>query len=161
MLGKGNVQLDGESLIILDNETGEEFSIELKDKKRILETISALADANADKSKKLERGREDNDRLKRRIVDLQEEVGNEIVTNHDEIETCYMVIGSTFKRLNLLLQDETTVRVAQFEGKSLRVLAAQYQQLNNIIAAKMGETPGAASTDSEEDRLASLLDDED
>lgn len=165
LLGKGNVQLDGEDLVILDPATGEEMKFEITNKSRILETISALADANADKSKKLERGASDNHRLKQRITELQNEVleseqnGNYV--ERDEIENYYMLVGSMMKRLNDLLENAPIVRVAQFETRNLRVLAAQFQQTNNVVAKKLPGGTGAGLDDTDEDRLASLLDDED
>lgn len=166
LLGKGNIQLDGNKIIVIDPATNEEISFDAGDKSRILETITALADANADKTKKLDKGREDNERLKRKLNETEEALETARLSpnaaNQDEIENCYMVVGSTMQRLNSLLEEATIVRVSQFENKSLRVLAAQYQQLNEIIADKLpGAHTGAALSDSEEDRLASLLDDED
>lgn len=167
LLGKGNISLDGETVVILDNDTGEEISIELKDKSRILETITALADANADKSKRLTKGKDDNDRLKRKLTDLEEALDKERSTpraaDRDEIETSYLLLNSIFKRLNTLLENAPLIRVADFEERNLRVIAAQYQYTNEIIAQKLpsgADERRATLTDSDEDRLASLLDDE-
>lgn len=54
LLGKGNVQIEGETLFIKSDNDEADVEIELKDRNRILETLSALADANAEKSKKLD-----------------------------------------------------------------------------------------------------------
>lgn len=54
LLGKGNVEVHGDKVFVLqDNEQSVE--IDLKDRTRLLETLTALADANADKSAKLEK----------------------------------------------------------------------------------------------------------
>lgn len=165
LLGKGNIQLDGETVIVLDRETGEEISIELTNKSRLLETLTALADANADKSKKLEKGKDDNDRLKRKLTDMEDALSSErqspSAADRDEIEITYLLVGSTLKRLNTLLDDAPLLRVARFESDNLRFLAAQYQHLNEIIAKKLPSDAARTLTEDDEDRLASLLDDED
>lgn len=57
LLGKGNVELDGETVII-KSDGGEDIEIELTNRSRLLETITALADANLDKTAKLEKQKE-------------------------------------------------------------------------------------------------------
>ena len=53
LLGKGNIQLDGETVIVTGDD-GEQTEIEIKDRSRLLETLAALADANAEKTRKIQ-----------------------------------------------------------------------------------------------------------
>lgn len=53
LLGKGNVEFDGVKVIVHDGDEAAE--IDITDRARLLETLTALADANADKTSKLEK----------------------------------------------------------------------------------------------------------
>lgn len=55
LLGRGQVRVEGETIVVQDGD--DEISIELADRARILETLSALADANAEKANALSAAR--------------------------------------------------------------------------------------------------------
>lgn len=70
LLGRGNVEFDGDKVIVHDGD--EQTEIEITDRTRLLETLTALADANADKSAKLEKQKvklDKHDAEKREIYD--------------------------------------------------------------------------------------------
>lgn len=69
LLGKGNIQIEGETVIIRDGDGGE-HEIELRDRTRLLETLTALADANADKSATLDKQKTKLTANDERIADL-------------------------------------------------------------------------------------------
>lgn len=72
LLGKGNVEISGETAII-HTDGGDDIEIELTDRTRLLETLSALADANAEKSIKLQRQTEKIDKHDDKVRELYEE----------------------------------------------------------------------------------------
>jgi len=72
LLGQGNVELSGDVVIVKDGEEATEIA--LTDRARILETITALADANADKSKKLDKQKAKLDKHTEEKRELYEEI---------------------------------------------------------------------------------------
>jgi hypothetical protein len=132
LLGRGVVRVEGETVIVLDGD--EEISIELADRARILETLSALADANAEKSKRLELGRQDYDRLKRR---MDERTATE---NRDELERITLSATAMLSALAALLSEATEDRREYFLNTNLNLLAVQYRRVNEALG-------GAVETD--------------
>lgn len=72
LLGRGQVELEGENIIVHDGE--ETHEIEITDRKRILETLSALADSLAAKSAKIQKQAERIDRHESEKSQLYEEI---------------------------------------------------------------------------------------
>lgn len=70
LLGKGNIKVEDDTVFITD-EDGVETSIEMTDRSRLLETLSALADANADKSRKLDKAGKRIDKLEESVETLK------------------------------------------------------------------------------------------
>jgi hypothetical protein len=140
MLGRGTVRIEGETLVVLDGE--EETSIDITDRARILETLSALADANAEKARRLERGQEDYERLKRRM-DEERPVSNEA---RDELERVTLTATAMLSALAALLNEAPEERRTHFLNTNLNLLALQYRRVNEAIG-------GAIETD----EIAGLL----
>lgn len=141
LLGRGSVRLEGETLLVQDGE--DEISIEITDRARILETLSALADANAEKAKRLEVGREDYERLKRRMA---EEAPAAAPVERDELERVSLTATAMLSALAALLKDATEERREYFLNNNLNLLAVQYRRVNEALG-------GAAETD----EIAGLL----
>src|SRR4051812_9163261 len=72
LIGKGSVELEGETVIVKTDD--QETTIDLSDRNRILETISALADANADKSHKLDKQQKKIDGHRTKVEELYSEI---------------------------------------------------------------------------------------
>jgi hypothetical protein len=128
LLGRGAVRLEGETVIVLDGE--EEVTIEINDRARILETLSALADANAEKARRLEVGREDYERLKRRMA---EEAPAAIPHDRDELERVGLTATAMLSALAALLIDAPEERREYFLNNNLGLLAAQYRRVNEAL----------------------------
>lgn len=78
LLGAGNVQLDGETVIITTNKDGEETTeeIQLNDRTKLLQTLSALADQNflvsSKQTKLVQKSEKDDETIKRLKKELDE-----------------------------------------------------------------------------------------
>lgn len=145
MLGRGQVRLEGETVIVKDG--GDELSIGLDDRGRILETLSALADANAEKAKKLERGQEDYERLKRKLASAREE---KEAPDKDELERVTLSATAMLSALAGMLRDASEERREKFLSAHLNLLALQYRRVNEAL----GDRALAAG---ETDEIAGLL----
>lgn len=142
MLGRGQVRLEGETVIVKDG--GNELSIDLDDRARILETLSALADANAEKARRLERGREDYERLRRKIAAAPEE--NQAV-GRDELDRVTLSATAMLSALAGMLRDASEERREKFLEAHLNLLALQYHRVNEALgdrALAAGETDAIA-----------------
>lgn len=138
LLNKGQVQIEGDTVFITVPETGEQMPIALDDRTRLLETLSALADANAEKSKKIERGRDDNDRLKRKISDLEDRAQTApSAARVDELEAQRLAATSALARLAELLDAATLVRCQQFFDSAFEPLTAQWNRIQTVLDRKL------------------------
>lgn len=72
LLGKGNIELVGDKLIVHDGDEVTEISI--SDRSTILAAITSLADANAEKSIKLDRQKEKIDKYDGKVRELYDEI---------------------------------------------------------------------------------------
>jgi hypothetical protein len=139
LLGRGAVRVEGETVFINDG-SDDEISIELGNRARILETLSALADANAEKARRLERGMEDYERLKRKMDDAPGD-------SRDELERVSLTATAMLSALAAMLQDASAARREHFLNTNLNLLALQYRRVNEALgerAAEMSETDAIA-----------------
>lgn len=81
LLGKGNVSLDGETVIVKSDD-GSETSIEISDRARLLETLTALADRSASlneqtkkQKEKIERGEQEIEKLQKKLDEAKDRPG--------------------------------------------------------------------------------------
>ncbi|MCW5959298.1 MAG: hypothetical protein KIS76_03995 [Pyrinomonadaceae bacterium] len=156
LLGKGNIQLDGETLIVVGDD-GDETEIEISDRSRILETLSALADANADKSRKIERGEADNKRLKEKVVELENTPGARgRLSPMDEAAAGALV---HLAALAAQIEQSPVAEIDQFLHRDFNLLVAQWNRINYALADNGLSEKARELTESDEDRIAALLDD--
>lgn len=158
LLAKGNVEIEGNEVIVKDGDT--ETTIEITDRDRLLETLSALADANAEKSKKLEKGEQDFKKAKDRIRELEDApagAGGKLSQGEQLAATAL----SSLAGLCAWMESATMIDVSAFIQRDLNLFAGQYKRMFAVIAEKGYEADAVAviNTD-EENRLAALLDDE-
>jgi hypothetical protein len=142
MLGRGTVRVEGETVFVNDG-SDEEVSIELGNRARILETLSALADANAEKARRLERGMEDYERLKRKMDAGPDAPGD----SRDELERVSLTATAMLSALAAMLSETSDARREHFLNTNLNLLALQYRRVNEALgerADEMGETDAVA-----------------
>lgn len=164
LLGKGNVEIEGEMVIIHDGE--EEISIELKDRSRILETLSALADANADKSAKLDRQKEKIDQHDEKVRELYAEIDVEKARQKSEFASDPHMIARLEMNLALgklaqVAEDLPDIEKDQFRDAVLEELAAHRNALAHayLTTARKpaADLPKNDPNMSDEEYLASLI----
>ena len=89
LLGQGNVQLDGEKVIIVEGE--EETEIEISDKDRLLQTLTAMADRAATLEASGERKNDQIDRLTRKTEELGQENERILAMKKSDMDDTYAV----------------------------------------------------------------------
>lgn len=168
LLGRGNVEISGDTAIIHDGEESTEIS--LSDRSRLLETLSALADANADKSVKLDR--------QQQKIDKHDSEKRELYSEIDRVKAAASAAVASdphtlaLVRLQLAYRDlcEVAVSLNDAEKQQLKfVVFEKVADCNQDLAGAYGSTDwtklapnvaeGSASTgDDEMDYCNSILD---
>ena len=163
LLGRGHIQVEGEKLIIL-GDNGDETEIEFKDRSRILETLSALADANAHKSIKIEREKKEAQRLRGVVGDLQKQVETERAAlqadSLDPHSVALLNLISAFQLLKTEAENLTLVEKEQFAPRTFETIARQLDALSvayNRISTMIGRADHLAhDTETPTDRQIRL-----
>lgn len=167
LLGKGSVAIDGDSLIIFKD--SEELTVHLGDTAAIRETLVALADANADKSAKLEKQKAEidkHDAEKREIYDELDRVTAEKASEYsrDPHSMALANLCLSFAALREQVAESlTAIDRGARRDNVLQILASQMQ----LTAESYGSgdwtrhAPKAAkapSGDDEQDYVDGLID---
>jgi hypothetical protein len=154
LLGKGNVEFDGEKVIVHDGD--EQTEIEITDRTRLLETLTALADANADKSSKLEKQKtklDKHDEEKRELCDeidrVKAEKKIELGGDPHSIALANACFALTALREESALLSDTD-RAARGPNV-METLASQMQQ--TAAAYETGDWTAHVRTASDSDRV--------
>lgn len=164
LLGKGSVELSGDVVTIHDGE--ESTAIALSDRVRLLETLSALADANAEKSIKLERQKEKIDKHADEKRDLYDEIdrvrASKAAPSPDDHMIARVELGLAFSRLRDIVTSLSGIEKDQFRDSVLEDVAgwtADLRQAYNPGTA--AERPAAEAEivgDTFDDALNNFLD---
>lgn len=133
LLGRGNVQIDGETALVTLGD--EELAIELTDRTRLLETLIALADANADKSAKIEKQAEKiakHDDEKRELYAEIDEVraSKAADVEQDAHAMAVVTLGLAFRELIRTVEEMTPVERRQFQSVDFERIAAWMSDLS-------------------------------
>lgn len=138
LLNKGAISIEGDSVIV-KSDAGIETQIELNDRARLLETLSALADSNAEKTRKLAIGIKDNENLKRQLAEASASVAQVGASSShvDEIETVRIAVTSLLARLADLLSDESLLRCEQFLNEPFSLMVSQWNRVQDVLSEKL------------------------
>lgn len=144
LLGKGNIEIDGETVIIRDGD--EETAIELKDRTRLLETLSALADANVDKSAKLDKQQQAIEKHDEKVRELYAEIDAEKARRMAEYASDPHMIARLEMNLALgklaeVAEQLSDVEKAQFRDAVLEELAGHRNRLSHAYLAAGSRKP--------------------
>lgn len=128
LLGKGNVEIDGETAII-HNVDGEDVTIELTDRTRLLETLTALADGNAEKNIKIDRQKATIDSQKATIQnahdDLDKVKASKIAATASNPHMIARVeLGIAFRKLAEAAEQISGIEKEQFRDAVFEDIAA-------------------------------------
>lgn len=132
LLGAGSVELEGDTVII--HKDGEEISIDITERSRLLETVTALADANADKSRKLENQAQKISKHDSEKRDLYDELDRERARKRAEVNDdphSHAIVNLTFAFQNLesAIGDMSEIEKQQFINQDFELIAAHMQDL--------------------------------
>lgn len=132
LLGKGNVELSGETLVVHNGEETTEISI--NDRPSILDALTALADASADKSIRIQRQQEKIDKIDDKVRDLYAEIDAvkaskvaEAASNPHMIAR--VELGIAFRRLTDAAERLSPIEKDQFRDAVLEQVAEGRQTL--------------------------------
>lgn len=145
LLGSGNVELSGETLIVHNGDDTTEISIH--DRSSILDAITALADANAEKSIKLERQKEQLDKADGKIRDAHAETDRIRAARISEFAadahmTARVELGLAFGKFTDIVANLSPVEKDQFRDSVLEDLAGWSSSLRS--AYQTGGIPHSA-----------------
>ena len=148
LLGKGNVEIDGDSVIILDGD--ERTEIELKDRSRLIETLTALADANAEKSIKLERQKEKIEKHADEKRDLYDEIdrvrASKVAPHPDDHMIARVELGLAFSRLRENAAGLSEIEKDQFRDSVLEDVAGWTADLREAYKTGTAKAKPAAAS---------------
>ena len=148
LLGKGNVELDGDKVIVHDGEILTEIA--LTDRSRLLETLSALADANAEKSIKLERQKEKIDKFDSEKRDLYDEIdrvrASKVAAAPDEHMIARVELGLAFSRLRDTVAGLSDIEKDQFRDSVLEDTAGWTADLREAYKTGTAKAKPAAAS---------------
>lgn len=169
LLGKGAVEIEGETVIV-KNDEGEETQIELNDRSRLLQTISALADANADKSKKLDKKQQLLDKFKDTLLKAEEEIASlkasKAIAPESTHSRAVMNLISAFGVMVTEAENLSPIEKAQFAPRTFELI----QQLRDRLAtaydlsgvdlhiARVAALDGSTDEQLNDEELMSLMD---
>lgn len=168
LLGKGSVELDGETVIVKDGD--QETSIDLTDRSRLLETLTALADANSDKSAKLEKQKAAIDKHDDKVRELYTEIdrvkaAKAADVNDDPHSIALVNLTFAYKTLAETVGDMNEIEREQFAPRDFQLIAALNAELASAYGrndwTKISAAPAAAVTGDDVDAILTHALDED
>lgn len=133
MLGKGNVEIDGEIVIVHDGDETHEIAI--TNQTRLLETLTALADANADKSAKLEKQKEKIAKHDDKVRELYTEIDKVKAATAADIEQdahamAMITLGLAYREVIRTVEEMNAVEREQFQSVDFERIAAWMSDLS-------------------------------
>lgn len=157
LLGKGNVEIEGETVIIRDGE--EQTAIELNDRARLLETLSALADANADKSAKIDRQKEKIEKHDEKVRELYAEIDVEKARQKSEFASdphmmARVELNLALGKLTQIAETLSDIEKAQFRDGVLEELAEHRNALAHAYLTTARKDSVADAEQDEADKWA-------
>ena len=173
LLGKGNIQVDGEMVIVIDGE--EETEIELNDRTRLLETLTALADRSTTLDQRLKKRDKDIEKLTGKITELDEENDrilaykkSDFQDNHAiavlQITSAFTTLQSEAEKLSKAEKQKSAPNTFELIAEWQERLSVAYERNESEPKAKSkkkGKKAGSITEvvkDMNDDDLAGLMD---
>jgi hypothetical protein len=167
LIGKGSVELEGETVIVKTDD--QETTIDLSDRNRILETISALADANADKSHKLDKQQKKIDGHRTKVEELYSEIdtiraAKAADLGQDPHSVAVIHLNFSFRELIDTVCDMTPIEREQFVARDFELIAERMTELAAAYGrsdwTKIAPATAAAAADDIDAVIASALEED-
>lgn len=145
LLGKGNVEMSGDKLVI--QQDGGQVAIEINNRRQWMECLRALADANAEKSIKLERQKEKIDKHDDKVREIYAELDTVKAAKIAETASNpHMVarveLGIAFRKLTEAAAALSAIEKEQFRDGVLEDVAAWRFNLTAAYATGKVTEPG-------------------
>lgn len=169
LLGKGAIAVEGETVIVTTDD-GEQ-QIELSDRNRLLQTISALADQNADKSKKLDKQtaelEKSGEKLKKKDEEIERLKASKAVAPDSTHSRAVMNLISAFGVMVTEAESLSPIEKAQFAPRTFELIAQLRDRLATAyrveaidlhIARANGDGHTAFDEELNDEELMSLMD---
>lgn len=165
LLGSGNVELSGETLIVHNGDDITEISIH--DRKSVLEAITALADANAEKSIKLDRQKEQLDKADGKIREAHAETDKIRAARISEFAadahmTARVELGLAFNKFSDIVVNLSDTEKDQFRDSVLEDVQAWFNGLRDAYRTSGSHHPSPITHnlkgDSLDEKLENFLD---
>ncbi len=165
LLGKGNVEISGDTAIV-HTDGGDDIIVQLSDRTRLLETLSALADANAEKSIKIDRQKDQLDKADGKIRDahaetdriraskIAEVAGNPHMIARVEFNLAAAKLADAARNLSAIEKDQFRDAVLEDHAAARELLAAAYS-----TGKTKSSSPVAVEGDSFGEAASKFLDD--
>lgn len=164
LLGKGNVEIDGDKVVVhFDGDIVEEFDI--NNRRQWMESLKALADSHAEKNIKIERLKEKEAKHDEKVRELYDEVDRikaskiaEAASNPHMIAR--VELGLSFRKLTEAAFALSSIEKDQFRDAVLEDVAGWSMSLRHAYRSDGTERPAdiAISGDSFGDALENFLD---
>jgi hypothetical protein len=183
------LEAEGEQLFDLLNEvgvaksvrkllaSGDYEAIQIEDNKILVgnqeadlgsvQTVKKIIDAYVNQcvtlETKLQKGEEDNKRRKEQIKDLEDKLNqNQFSSSLSFLDKSHTSALGSLTALANELKNATIIDCNDYLEKNLKLLASQYNQINQILSEKLGVSSLQEFTvEDEADAIAAILDDED
>lgn len=163
LLGKGNVEISGDSVIVRDGD--EESTIDIKDRARLIEVVTTIVDAKLDlqkqAAKKDEAIAKHDDRVRELYGEIDElRAARSAEFAEDDHSLAMVAVGLSFTQLRTAVEAMTTVERQQFGPRDLERIAGWISDLS--VAFGRGEdwttaAPSAASAADTTDDIDAVL----
>ncbi|HUF02827.1 MAG TPA: hypothetical protein VMM38_01485 [Aridibacter sp.] len=138
LLGRGNIQLEGDTLIVTDGD--EETEIELNDRTRLLETLTALADRSYLQQRKIDRQGEDLQRLVDKTERLNSENERILAMKKTDLEDLHAVallqLSTAFVALSEEAEKLTPAEKIAFAPTTFELIAEWRERLSETYGRK-------------------------
>ncbi len=133
MLGKGKIQIDGNTIFVKDDD-GNESSVNIDDRRSLLEMLKTISDSSVQNREKFDNEKKKVERLEKKIADFDESLKRERAAAQfdalDSHSTALMNLINAFQLLKTEAGNLTLVEKEQFASRTFETIARQLDALS-------------------------------
>lgn len=158
LLGAGQVEVSDEGIYVHTDDG--DVRVERGDTTRFIELVSALAKSNAEKTKKIEKGKDDFRRLKDKLLRLEDLPDSDRTTKKTSQSHAAAIVG--LAALAAELERTPEAACAAYVDEHFPLLVSQFNRVNAVLCEKAGLDSVAdlpVPDDGDAQSLAAILDD--
>jgi hypothetical protein len=132
-LGQGNIEIEGDTLVLKDTEE----RIAISDRKRLLEILTVALDENSKKAKQLEKGKEDFRRERERRLAAEDGAVSANGSGVSPIDKAHMLACAALSDLADHISKLKPADCQAYLDGPFNLLVTQYQRINDGICEKL------------------------